>query len=646
MIGIQVPQVPQVPRVPRVHQGPRVLLAIFVILTAAATVFAQAPVEYRLSFPEPAHHWMQVEVTFRDVPAGPLQIRMSRTSPGRYALHEFAKNVFDVRIRDGKGGVLTPSRPDLHQWDVAGHDSTVVVSYRVFGDRVDGTYLAIDSTHAHMNLPAALMWARGWESRPARVRLEQPAGKQWRVATQLYPTEDPLTFTAPNFHYLMDSPTEFSAYTLRTFTVPNPSGAAASPTFRIALHHDGTDAEADALAKDVERVVRETVAIFGEFPQYENNTYTFLSDYLPWASGDGMEHRNSTVLTSSGALRSPGQRSGIIGTIAHEFFHSWNMERIRSRAIEPFNFEEADVSGELWFGEGFTSYYDDLITRRANLTPLQDTLASFAGTINAVTFSPGRQFRSAEDMSTLAPFVDAAAAIDRTSWDNTFISYYTFGAALGLSLDLSLRELSNGRTTLDTYMQAMWTRFGRPGQKTPGMVATPYTIADLQTVLAEVSGDKRFAETFFTEFIQGRNVVNYAPLLARAGLVLRTRAAGRAFLGAALSFQAGGARVMAAVPFGSAFYRAGVDRDDLVVSIDGQAATTQDAVNQVLAKHEPGDQVPIRFVRRGGETVDATLTLEEDKRFEIVPIEQTPGGTLTAEQKQYRDAWLSTRVAQ
>ena len=103
-----------------------------------------------------------------------------------------------------------------------------------------------------------------------------------------------------------------------------------------------------------------------------------------------MEHRNSTVLSSSGALRNPGQRMGLLGTVAHEFFHAWNMERIRSRDLEPFNFEEADVSGELWLGEGFTSYYDDLILRRTGLTPLEQTLNSFANTINAVTLSPAR----------------------------------------------------------------------------------------------------------------------------------------------------------------------------------------------------------------------------------------------------------------
>jgi predicted metalloprotease with PDZ domain len=441
----------------------------------------------------------------------------------------------------------------------------------------------------------------------------------------------------------MDSPSEFSAFTLRTFSVAGPGGI--KPTFRIALHHDGTDADADALARDVERIVRETMAVFGEFPQFENNTYTFLADYLPWASGDGMEHRNSTVLTSSGALRNPQQRAGIISTVAHEFVHAWNMERIRAGDLEPFNFEEADVSNELWFGEGFTSYYDDLITRRAGLSPLEATLASFASTINAVTLSPGRQFRSAAEMSELAPFVDAASSIDRTNWDNTFISYYTFGAALGLAMDVSLRAQSNSQRTLDTYMQALWSRFGRPGQKLPGLVASPYRIGDLRTVLAELT-TRQFADTFFDKYIQGRDVVDYVPLLADAGFVVRKRNAGKAHLSApGLNVQGGGgARVNGTVPFGSALYKAGVDREDLIVALDGVNVTSQQAFDQVLAKHKPGDQVALRYVRRGGEPVNTTLTFEEDPRIEIVTLEST-GGTLTTAQKQFRERWLGSKVS-
>ena len=175
------------------------------------------------------------------------------------------------RSSNGKGQPLTPTRPDPHQWDVAGHDGTVVVTYRIFGDRTDGTYLGVDAMHAHINMPAALMWARGWFERPARVTFVQPPGKTVAVATQLFPTADPLVFTAPNIHYLMDSPTEFSDFTLREFTVDDgQKRTGPPPTFRIALTHDGTDAEADAFAKDVERIVRETIPIFGELPQFRD----------------------------------------------------------------------------------------------------------------------------------------------------------------------------------------------------------------------------------------------------------------------------------------------------------------------------------------------------------------------------------------
>ena len=223
-------------------------------------------------------------------------------------------------------------------------------------------------------------------------------------------------------------------------------------------------------------------------------------------------------------MRNPGQRTGMLGTVAHEFFHAWNMERIRPRDLEPFNFEEADVSGELWFGEGFTSYYDDLIMRRTGLAPLEQTLGSFAGMINTVTLSPARQFRSAEEMSRLAPFVDAAAAIDRTSWDNTFISYYTFGAALGPGDSIS--RCAIGRTAARRSTPTC-ERCGR------GMDARAEDTRDGGDAVHDGRSEDRAgrgqrrprvrATTFFARYIQGHDVVDYAPLLARAGLVLRKR---------------------------------------------------------------------------------------------------------------------------
>ena len=142
---------------------------------------------------------------------------MSRASPGRYSLHDFAKNVYDVHAFAAEGRELPTTRPDPYGWTVSGHDGSVTVSYKVFGDRVDGTYLAIDTTHAHINMPAAIMWARGLDDRPATLTFVQPPGVQWRVATQLHAGSAPLEFTAPNLQYLMDSPVEFGPVTIRQF---------------------------------------------------------------------------------------------------------------------------------------------------------------------------------------------------------------------------------------------------------------------------------------------------------------------------------------------------------------------------------------------------------------------------------------------
>jgi predicted metalloprotease with PDZ domain len=318
------------------------------------------------------------------------------------------------------------------------------------------------------------------------------------------------------------------------------------------------------------------------------------------------------------------------------------MERLRSKGIEPFNFEEADMSDDLWLGEGFTNYFDGLVQHRAGFSTLDEFGAELAGVINAVTLSPGRIFRNAVDMSRLAPFVDAAVSVDRTAWPNLFISYYTYGQAIGLGLDLSLRDRSNGKVTADEYMRALWARFGRPGQKEPGKVATAYSIDGLKETLATVSGDRNFANDFFSKFVEGKDLVDYGRLLGRPGLVMRKRAAGRPFAGQ-VQLTAGGSalRVQNLVPWESALYKAGVSQDDQLVELDGTPLVSMAAWDSVFGKHKAGDRAPLRYVRRSGETVNTTLTFDEDPRVEVVPIEKT-GGTLTDDQRRFRESWLTS----
>lgn len=621
--------------------GLRVLGLIGLLATAAARASAEPAVEYRLSFPEPQHRWMQVEVVFPDVPSGSLQVRMSRTSPGRYALHEFSKNVFDVVVTDGAGRALAPMRPNLHQWDIAGHDGTVRVRYRVFGDRTDGTYLGVDATHAHINMPAALIWARGLDRRPARVTFERPAGTAWTVASQLFPTDNALVFTAPNLQYLLDSPAEFGPGLLETFPAPmTPGDSRPAPTIRVALHHTGTAADVAPFLDGVRRIVEQARRVFGEYPAFENDTYTFLADYLPWANGDGMEHRNSTVLTSRATLAD--SRIDLLGTVSHEFIHAWNVERIRPRTLEPFNFEDANVSGELWLAEGVTSYYDELLMTRAGLIELPALLSDLTAVISQVMLSPATQFRSAEDMSRMAPFVDAASWIDRTNWPNTFVSYYVYGAALGVGLDFSIREKTGNAKSLDDVMRALWKTHGKVGGREVGYVDVPYTADDVRNTIAGVTGDATFAADLMRRFVQGHEVMDYKRLLTQAGLVLRSRFPGRASLGLLeTDHSAGGLRVSGPTRIGSAAYRAGIDIDDAIKAIDRQNVGTVEQLDAALKKFKPGDRVTVTFLQRG-QQVKAEVALDQDPRIDIVTLESTRG-TLTTAQKAFRASWLAGR---
>src|SRR4051794_39907082 len=197
---------------------------------------------------------MQGVALFPELGSATLELRMSRSSPGRYSLHDFAKNVYDVHVFAAGGRELDTTRPDPYGWNVTGHGGSVTVKYKVFGDRVDGTYLAVDTTHAHINMPAAIMWAHGFDDRPVNVAFEQPGGMRWQVATQLHPGSSPLEFTAPNFKYRRDTPSVLGP-------VPIPHSPAASPPFLFSLPPTETAAELDDYVKDVEKIVRQEGAI-------------------------------------------------------------------------------------------------------------------------------------------------------------------------------------------------------------------------------------------------------------------------------------------------------------------------------------------------------------------------------------------------
>ena len=588
---------------------------------------------YEISFPNSEQREAEIEVRFRALPHGPLRVRMARSSPGRYALHEFAKNVYSVRATDADGRALDVTRDSPHSWIVTGHTGDVRFSYTLFADRADGTYSGVDLTRAHLNMPATFAWAPALATRPIQITFVSP-DPTWTIATQLEPTSDARTFRAPNLQYFLDSPTHLGALDLREWRV---TSGERTQTIRLALNHQGTAEEASRFESLTRRVVHEMGAVFGELPAFDFGTYTFIACYRATCVGDGMEHRNSTSLTSSSSLATA--MMDLLGTVSHELFHAWNVERIRPASLEPFDFTEANMSGELWLAEGFTSYYGPLVIARAGIMPPRDHARRLSGAVNTLTNSPARAFAGAVGMSQQAPFVDAAVSIDPTNRSNTFISYYTYGEALGLALDLTLRARTP-RVTLDDYMRALWQEFGR-AQNVDLAPVRGYTIADAERVLATVSGDAAFARDFFARYVIGSELPDFPALLARAGLLVQQANPNGAWLGDnLLGVQGDGLLVVGSTTIGSPMHAIGLSARDHLLTIDGAALGSVEAYHAALAAKRPGDEIVLTWRGRTGER-RATVRLLADPRVEVRAFEEA-GRTPTAEQLAFRESWLKS----
>ena len=607
-------------------------------LLLSASAFAQSDIFYTVSFPNAAHHEAEISMRVPEVPAGTFRFRMSRSSPGRYATHEFGKNIYNLKAYGEKNTQLSIKQVEGDVYEIAQHGPTVIISYTLFGNYMDGTYVGIDQSTAHFNMPAAFTWVIGMEKRPVHFKFNDTEKYGWKVATQLKP-EAAGTYYAPNLQYMMDSPTSLAAYKMHSWEVSNPDGR--KQTINLTSHSDDDQTTIDTFGEMVKKVTLEAQAVFGELPVYDYGNYVFLHDVAATNAGDGMEHRNSTSIVQT-TPKIAGNENRLLGTFAHEYFHSWNVERIRPKSLEPFNFEHANMSSELWFAEGFTQYYGEMLLVRAGLRTPEMYTRTIAGLVNTVLNSPAANHYSPAQMSRYAVFADAGVSIDPNNNANVFTSYYTYGGATALALDLRLR--SEFKLTLDDYMRAVWLAFGKvkPGSNI-GYVEKPYTIPDLQAVLAQVTKSPTFASEFFSSYIYGFEKNNYMALLDKAGLILRRAQAGKAWAGQLrTSVAEGGLQIQNNTIQGSPAYEAGLDVGDVILTVDGKEVKDSPTYTSILEGKKPGDKVTYTYKNRTGNH-EATVTLQENPAYEVVTYE-TAGKELSAAQKEFRNKWLSTKV--
>jgi len=609
-------------------------------LFAGFAVFAQKPVFYEVNFPNAAHHEAQIIMTIPETPAGVIRVRMSRSSAGRYATAEFGKNIYNVKAFNVDSSALTIRQVEGDVYEIPEHDATVKISYTLYANWVDGTYAGIDQSHAHLNMPATFMWFIGQDKRGAKFQFNDLDKYGWKVATQLK-HEGQNVYSAPTFQYMMDSPTELSDYKTASWDVTNTDGK--KETLHIATHSADAQPVIDNFAKMVQKVVLEEKAVYGELPAYDFGEYTFLQDVYPTNSGDGMEHRNSTCIVTGGTDKVEGNEVPLLSTFSHEYFHSWNVKRIRPKSLEPFNFEHANMSNELWFAEGFTQYYGELLLVRAGFHTADEYTRTVSGLVNSVLNTPAAVSYTPVQMSNYAVFADAGVSIDPNNQGNMFISYYYYGGATALALDLRLRSEFN--ITLDDYMRQVWLDYGKP--------YIPYTIADLQKSLTKVT-NKVFAADFFKRYINGIEKNDYAALLAKAGFDLHKAQPGKAWAGSlfvnAQRGRSGQQRMVANNGFalvsnttiGTPLYKAGLDVGDVITKADGKDIKDAQAFADIVAAKQIGDKITVTYTNRAGEH-QTTVTLAENPLLEVATFEKA-GKTLTKDQEAFRANWLSSKV--
>jgi predicted metalloprotease with PDZ domain len=606
---------------------------VFLLLTVAVGARAQgtderaravppgAPeVAYTVSMARPQTHLFAVEAQLRYgvAPAGPVDFVMPVWTPGSYLVREFERHVQDFEALDGGGRALVWTKTNKNTWRVeAAGAREVRVRYAVYANELTVRTAELNDRHAFWNNANLLMYPDGLLGAPATLRVEPFGG--WRIATGLPAVEGrPNSFRAENFDVLYDSPflaSDFKTLAFEVRGVPH----------RIAVDGAG-NYDPERLRRDVQKIVEAEVEMMGDIPYRD---YTFLLLLGP-ARGGGLEHLNSTaIIWSRFGFDAPTElRDFYRDLVAHEFFHLWNVKRIRPDALGPFDYTQENYTRLLWVAEGVTSYYENRFVQRAGLMTDRQYLDLVAHDIQELQQTPGRLRQSAEEAS-----FDAWIKYYRPDENtiNSAVSYYDKGALLGLLLDLEIRRRSDGARSLDDVMRALYNDYFKKNRN--------YTPEDFQRECERAAGAG--LEEFFRRYVRGREELDYDAALAWAGLRLDTAsdAAGRpaptvANLGATLEEKEGRLTVRN-VPSDSPAYEQGVSAADQIVAVDGYRATLA-FLNDRLAGKRPGEQLALT-VFRGDElrTISVRLGSRSAATYRIVPT-----AAPTDRQKRNYQSWV------
>lgn len=595
----------------------------------AAEVQSAAPptINYTVSMSKPWTHLLEVEMRLNwSAMPDKAELKMPVWTPGSYLIREYARHVEDFTVKDANGADLAWRKINKNTWQIDSKGKQEIVArYNVYANELTVRTNELNADHAFFNNAATLMFPKDQISAPSTLKIIP--FKDWKIATGLPKVEGQANvFRAENFDILYDSPFEIGNFNEIAFEVEG-------KPHRFIIEGEG-NYDVVKIARDVPKIVEQAYRIFGELPYKD---YLFI---LNLRGGGGLEHLNSTALQFN-RFGFTTRYNDFLTLVAHEYFHLWNVKRIKPDALGPFDYENENYTKLLWVAEGGTAYYEGLLVERAGLISDKDFLKGKADAIKALQNRPGRFETSLEDAS-----FDAWIKYYRPDENavNNQISYYDKGEIVNFLLDIEIRRASGGAKSLDDVLRNLYNEFYKKNKN--------YTPEDFQKV-AETTAGKSLDE-FFTKYVRGREEIDYNSILNGIGLQLTTGdGEEQAYLGADFT-QQGERLLVRQVPIGTPAYEQGLNANDQIVAMDGFRVTQTDSVSKTSEKptdsvkdfaarlemKRPGDKIRLTIFRFDElREIEITLGGRGKQDYKITAVENP-----TDEQKRLYQSYLGTEL--
>ncbi|MGF6780662.1 M61 family metallopeptidase [Paraburkholderia sp. GAS334] len=555
------------------------------------------PIRYTIVPKQPAAHLFEVSVTVADPDPAGQHFMLPVWIPGSYMVREFARNIVTLRAFNDAGRKVRVEKTDKHTWQVAPVKGELTLRYEVYAWDMSVRAAHLDDTIGFFNGTSVFLSALGHEEAQCVVDIQKPAGeshRHWRVATALPEARGTKRYgfgeyRALNYDELIDHPVTLGEFALTTFK-------AHGVPHDIVIAGRTIAVDMDRLAADLKRICEAQIALFEpKSKKAPLERYVFMTQVVSDGYG-GLEHRASTALicnrTDLPVTGRPETTEGYrtyLGLCSHEYFHTWNVKRIKPAAFAPYDLTRENYTSLLWLFEGFTSYYDDLILVRSGLISPDEYLGLLGKVVGGVQRGSGRLKQSVAESS-----FDAWVKYYRQDENapNAIVSYYTKGSLVALCLDLTIRAQTSNRKSLDDVMRLLWQRFGRDFYRGKPVGVSE---ADIEALFAEATG-ARLAH-LFEHGVYGTRDLPLEPLLAPFGIGIapETEKSGKPSLG--VRVRGGADCTLATVHDGSAAQKAGLSAGDVLIAIDGLRVTGSN-LDTLLSRYVPGAKVEVHAFRR------------------------------------------------